>query len=207
MTLIEAQTKLKALGILVIQTSDASACLKITRQHASQVLARLAKTNIIFPIARGLWAFTEKADPLTFPEHLTAPFPAYISLQTALYYHGVISQIPDVVYAVSIARTRRYKNALGVISIHHMEPEFFFGFEVIGENQIKMACIEKALLDTLYFSPARSHLFQVLPEIELPENFNVKRAYDMIKKIPSVRLKTVVKNRLEAIFRGKDREL
>ena len=81
------QTKLKALKVPVIQTSDASACLRITRQHASQVLGRLAKANVVFPIARGLWAFTDSADSLTFPEYLTAPFPAYISLQTALYYH------------------------------------------------------------------------------------------------------------------------
>lgn len=205
MTLIEAQIKLKALRVPIVQTSDASACLNITRANASQVLGRLAKANVLFPIARGLWAFSENADPLTMPEYLTAPLPAYVSLQTALYYHGVISQIPDVVYAVSIARTRRYKNVLGVISIHHMEPEFFFGFEVVGENQIKIACIEKALLDTLYFAPARSHLFQFLPEVELPESFNVKHAYDMIKKIPSLRLKTVVKKRFEALLQSKNK--
>jgi predicted transcriptional regulator of viral defense system len=200
MSLLEMQTKLKTLGVPVIQTSDASACLKITRQHASQVLGRLAKVNVVFPLARGLFAFTDNADPLTFPEYLTAPCPAYISLQTALYYHGVLSQIPDVIYAVSIARTRQYKNKLGVISIHHMEPEFFFGFEVIGENQIKMACVEKALLDILYLSSARSHLFQSLPEVELPKNFDIVRAYDMIKKIPSLRLKTLVTRRLEVFL-------
>lgn len=203
MRLLDGFIKLKALGVPVIQTSDASACLNITRSNASKVLGRLAKANIVFPIARGLWAFSEKADPLTFPEHLTAPFPAYVSLQTALYYHGVISQIPEVVYAVSIARTRRYKNALGVISIHHMEPEFFFDFDVIGKNQIKMATLEKALLDTLYFAPARSLLFKALPEIELPENFNVKHAYETITKISSLRLRTIVKNRLEALLSRK----
>ena len=203
MSLLEMQTKLKALKVPVIQTSDASACLRITRQHASQALGRLAKANVVFPIARGLWAFTDSADSLTFPEYLTAPFPAYISLQTALYYHGVISQVPDVVYAVSIARTRRYKNQLGVISIHHMAPEFFFGFEVVGEHQIKIASVEKALLDILYLSPARSHLFQALPEVELSEIFDIIRTYDMIKKIPSLRLKTLVTKRLEVLLQHK----
>lgn len=199
MSLLEMQKKLQTLGVPVIQTSDAAACLKITRQHASQVLSRLAKVNVVFPIARGLFAFADKADSLTFPEYLTAPCPAYISLQTALYYHGIISQIPDVVYSVSIARTRRYKNQLGVISIHHMEPEFFFGFEVIGENQIKMASAEKALLDIFYLSPARSHLFKSLPEIELPEDFDIGCAHNMIKKIPSLRLRTLMQKRLAAL--------
>ncbi len=197
MGLIQMQTKLKNLNVPIIQTSDAALCLKITRTHASQVLSRLAKANVIFPVARGLWAFSDKIDPLVFPEYLTAPFPAYVSLQTALYYHGVISQIPDVVYAVSIARTRRYKNQENIISIHHMEPEFFFGFEIIGEHNIKMACVEKAVLDTLYFSAARSHLFRFLPEVELPENFDINLANEMINKISSSRLKTLVTKRFK----------
>jgi predicted transcriptional regulator of viral defense system len=197
MRLIEAQQKLKALKVPVLQTSDAAGCLKITRAHASQILVRLAKANIVFSIARGLWAFNEIVDPLLLPEHLTAPFPAYVSLQTALYYHGMISQIPAVVYGVSLARTRQYPTPIGDISIHHIEPPFFFGFEIVGTTNIKMACPEKALLDILYLSPARSLLFRALPELELGSKFNIPKALKMIDKIPSQRLKTLITKKLE----------
>lgn len=196
MTLIEAQMALMKLNSAIIQTSDASACLKVTRSHASKILERLAISGVVSSIARGLWVFNDKADLLTFPEYLTAPFPSYISLQTALYHHGMISQIPAVVYAVSLARTRQYHTPFGTVSIHHIDPGFFFGFDVVGKSNIKIASPEKALLDMLYFAQARSLLFRVSPEIELPENFNIPLVREMIKKIPSLRLKT----RVEAAF-------
>lgn len=200
MTLIEAQIKLKTLDYPILQTSDVSACLKISRAHASKILGRLAAAGIMVKAARGLWAFVDKTEPLMLPENLTAPLPSYVSLQTALYYHGMISQIPEVIYAVSLARTRKYKTPLGVISLHHIVPEFFFDFQVIGEHAIKIASPEKALLDILYLSPARSLLFQSLPELELQSNFNIPKALQMVEKIPSKRTRTLVKNRLEKIL-------
>lgn len=200
MKLIEAQMRLAALKLPVIQTSDASACLKITRPHASKILERLAKAGIVVPITRGLWAFAEKTDPLILPELLTAPFPSYVSLQTALFYHGMISQIPDVIYAVSLSRTRTIHTPIGVFSIHHINSDFFFGFEFMGSSDIKMAIPEKALLDTLYLTPARSLLFKALPELEIPETFDAEKAFSMILKIPSPRLQTLVKKKLEKIL-------
>jgi predicted transcriptional regulator of viral defense system len=35
------------------------------------------------------------------PELISAPWPAYVSLQSALHHHGVIEQIPSVIYAVT----------------------------------------------------------------------------------------------------------
>lgn len=200
MRLIDAQVQLLKLNLPVIQTSDAAICLNVTRQNASQILLRLAKTGVVTRIDRGLWAIIGKVEPLQLPEYLTAPFPAYISLQTALYYHGLISQIPQNIYAVSISRTRKIDTSLGTISIHRIEPEFFGGFEVVGAANIKMACQEKALLDILYLSTARSLLFKRLPEIEIPKNFNTRKCITMINKISSQRLKTIVTNSLEKIL-------
>lgn len=57
-------------------------------------------------------------------EYLTGPFPSYVSPQTALFYHEMISQIPHIIYAVSLARTRQYKTPLGNVSIHHLQPDW-----------------------------------------------------------------------------------
>jgi hypothetical protein len=139
-----------------------------------------------------LWAFKEKVEILALPEYLTKPFPSYVSLQSALYYHGMISQIPAITYAVSIGRTKKYKTPLGVVSIHHVNPHFFFGYKSIGKDIAKMASPEKALIDFFYLSPARSHLFKALPELELPQKFSTKKAYEIIDKIKSKRRKSLV---------------
>jgi len=65
----------------------------------------------------------------------------------------MISQIPEIVYAVSISRARLYKTSLGTFSIHHLDPGFFFGFQSVGRMGIKMASPEKALVDFVYLSP------------------------------------------------------
>jgi predicted transcriptional regulator of viral defense system len=196
MRLVDAQAKLLGLKQEVLQTSDAAACLGYTRTHASQILKRLSKAGFFIPLARGKWACQKTIDPLLLPEYLTAPAPSYISFQSALYYHGMISQIPDTIYAATLARTRQYKTPVARVSIHHMQPNFFFGFEMIRSSKIKMATPEKALLDVLYFSSARSRLFSSLPELEIPEGFKIKEVLKMIEKIPSLRKRSSIRKKL-----------
>ncbi|MES2272664.1 MAG: hypothetical protein V4487_00530 [Chlamydiota bacterium] len=197
MRLLDAQAKLLALKQDVLQTSDAAACLDTTIPHASQILRRLSKSGFFIPLARGKWACHATIDPLLLPEYLTAPAPSYISFQSALYYHGMISQIPDTIYAASLARTRQYKTPIASISIHHIQPNFFFGFEIAPKSKIKMATPEKALLDVLYLSSVRSFLFSALPELEIPRGFKSKEALKMIEKIPSPRMRTQVYKKLQ----------
>lgn len=201
MRLIDAQTKLLSLKQPVFQTSDAAICLNIRFEHASKVLERLAKSGFLIRLMRGKWAIAGQIDPLIIPEYLTAPFPSYISLQTALYYHGMISQIPSVIYAVSLSRTRRYETPMGVFSIHHLQPDFFFGFDMKTKMDIKIASAEKALLDILYLSPGRTRLFKTLPEFELTPTFKMKECLRMIKKIKSIRARTIVKTALRKIIK------
>lgn len=202
MTLIEALKSLLALKQPALQTQDVSACLKITTTHASKVLERLEKADMVKKVSRGKWMFSDVKDPLILPEFLTAPYPSYISLQTALYHHGMISQIPAATYAVSLARTRQHATPLGIISIHHIQVEFFFGFDVYKHTFIKMASPEKALLDVLYLAGTKSRLFKKLPEIEIPKKFNIDLAHKMINKIPTKR-RFIVKRSLDNLIESR----
>lgn len=197
MRLIDAEQQLLQLKRPVIQTRDASACLNISTPQANQILTKLSEAGRFIKLMRGRWATTPQIDPLILPEYLTLPFPSYISFQTALFYHGLISQIPHTIYAASLARTKKYSTPLGLISIHHIQPDFFFGFEM--KNEIKIATQEKALIDTFYLTAARSRLFSTLPEIELPNSFNLKIADALIEKIHSRQTRSLVAARLNAL--------
>ena len=87
------------------------------------------------------------------PEFLTAPFPADVSLQSALYLYGMVSQVPSVTHAVTLTRTRRFATPLGAVSLHHVKPAFFFGYEDAGRTGGRLATPEKALVDFLYRPP------------------------------------------------------
>ena len=202
MRLIDALTTLSVMQAPVFDTADAAARLGVDAARASTVLARLAAARHVLRLRRGVWAFGDRVDPLALPEYLTSPFPSYVSLQSALYLHGMIEQVPTVTYAVSLARTRRFTTPLGTVSIHHVDPGFFFGFEDAGASGGRLATPEKALVDFLYLAPARSKLFRALPELELPARFSVRRARAIVARIGSSSRRAMVSRALEDIMRG-----
>jgi predicted transcriptional regulator of viral defense system len=199
-TLLEARRRIHELGQPIVDTADVAARLGIERNYASKVLTRLRDSKELIQLQRGTWALPDKVDKLEIPEHLASPSPSYISLHSALFYRGLVSQIPAVTYAVTIGKTRRYETPLGAYSLHHLEPEFFFGFEPTGERSIKMASAEKALVDFLYLSPARSRLFAALPEVELPKDFRVQAAREMIERIGFEARRAHVSMQFEALL-------
>lgn len=150
---------------------------------------------------KGVWALAERPDPLALAEYVTAPYPSYLSLQTALYQHGMIEQIPSMIFVVSLARSARIDTGLGTYSVHHVQPAFFDGFESAPDSGVKLARPEKALVDFLYLSPTRGRLFAALPEIELPRGFRRSVAHQWLERIASRRLRTIVANRLDQVLR------
>jgi hypothetical protein len=196
----EALGLLRGLRVPAATTSDAAAVLRLSVPAASSTLRRLASSGLVTPIRRGLWAFAERPDPLALAEYVTAPYPSYVSLQTALYRRGMVSQIPSMIYLVSLARTGRIETAVGTYSVHHLPPELFGGFEYDPTSGVKLARPEKALFDFLYLSPTRSRLFANLPELELPRGFRRSEVRAWAKRITSARLRAIVLRKLEEVL-------
>jgi predicted transcriptional regulator of viral defense system len=193
------------MNIPAFHTSDAAAYLGTANAHASKLLARLADSGHLARLARGRWGFKDRIELFALPEYLTAPYPSYVSLQSALSYHGMISQIPSVLYAVSPARTSIHQTPLGTVSIHHVQPSFFFGYRPSVKSAGKIATPEKALIDFFYMSPGRTRLFRALPELELPEVFKVNEARKIIRRIHSVRRRNHTSRLFEGLLRTRAR--
>lgn len=203
MRLVDVHARLLKMGIPVFQTSDVAAYLGVGNAHASKLLARLAASGHLTKLGRGRWGFKDRIDLFALPEYLTSPYPSYVSLQSALYHHGMISQIPSVLYAVSLARTRTYRTPLGTVSVHHVDPSLFFGHQPAGKGLGKIAMPEKALIDFLYLSPARTRLFRALPELEFPGGFKVNEAREIIRRIRPVRRRNHVSRLFEELLRSR----
>ena len=169
MRLVDVLTTLGSMDARVFTTREAATRLRVPNAHASVLLARLAAAGHLVRLRRGVWAAPGGVDPLALPELLTAPFPAYVSLQSALYLHGMISQMPAVTYAVTLARTRRYATPLGVVSLHHVQPVVLLRLRGPGGAGARLATPEKALVDFLYLTPARSELFRALARTRVAE--------------------------------------
>ena len=195
----EALSRLRRLGKPLVTTAEASMHLGQTRSAASRALDRLAKAGLVRHLRHGLWSLEPDVDPLVLPEYLTTPLPAYVSFQSALRFHGMISQIPHVIYVASLAPTHKVSTSVGTYSIHRLAPSFFGGFETI-EKGVRIARPEKALLDTLYLTPARSRLFAHLPEVEIPASFDEKEAYRWLTKVSLGPRRLAMEQRLSAML-------
>ena len=109
---------------------------------------------------------------------------AYVSLISALHLHGLIEQIPLVIFAVTTGPTRVRKTSVGTYSYHRIHPRLFEGFDWYGKRQdFLVATPEKAVVDSFYLSSRRGKRFGSFPEIDLQARFSFKRAIEFAKRI------------------------
>ena len=128
---------------------------------------------------------------------------AYVSLYSALYYRGMIDQIPSQVFAISNGKTKMFHTPLANISIHSINSFLFTGYEIIGKNNILIAIPEKALFDTLYLMPAKSNLFKRLTELEIPDNFDFSLFKKWLKQVKNKSRRVMIEKSLEDILESR----
>lgn len=174
MNLNEALGKLKKMPTPVVRTNDAAASWGASPATASKMLERLAKAGHVRRLVRGIWLLDVSANSWSLHPYISDPSPSYLSLQTALFHHGMIEQIPSVVHVVTTAKSRKIDTAAGKYELHQVAPAFFAGFQPLNGGPAQMAAPEKALVDFLYFRPAKTRAFRSLPELELPKGFRKK---------------------------------
>ncbi|MCW5558780.1 MAG: hypothetical protein KIT22_13245 [Verrucomicrobiae bacterium] len=198
MNQVEALQKIQQLGVPAFETRDISALLRVTPANASVLLSRLASRGFVRHLARGRWASGASTHREHLVEPLATPSPAYVSLQSALFRHGLIEQVPEVIYAVTLGRTRRIKTPAGTVSFHRLPPQLFGGFEITRDGT-HLATAEKALFDLLYLSPTRSRLFVRLPEIDFPKSFRWIEVVRWTQLIAGISRRAFVEQKVKAL--------
>lgn len=195
----DAYADLLRLNRPVVETREAATRLGLSVPAASQQLRSLERSGIVRRLRRGLWLLQLDIEPFALPAYLTVPFPAYVSLWSALARHAMIEQVPRQVYVASLARTQQIPTSMGDFSIHHLAPELFGGYVQLDGGG-HLASPEKALFDTIYLLTPRGGEVR-LPELELPEDFDERRLDAWTQRIQRSRLRTMVSRRLTAALR------
>lgn len=196
----EAYAALLQLRRQAITTDEASTVLGIGKVGTIKALTRLAHDGLIFRVQRGLWALSDQLDPIALGLYLTAPYPSYVSLWTALNRHDMIDQVPRLTYLISLGRPRRVKTPIGTFSVHRISPPLFGGFQIEGE--IPIAEPEKSLFDTVYVLKTRRNRPLRLPEISFPPDFRVEKVEFWLSKIPSKTLRTRTDRQIRHLLRA-----
>jgi len=192
----DAYADLLRLGRPVVEITEAATRLGLSEKRTSGHLRTLEEAGLVRRVRPGLWSLRPEIEAFALPPYLTAPFPAYVSVWSALARHGMIEQIPRSVSVVSTGRSKRMRTKLGVYEIHHIVPELFDGFTGSDASGY-VATPEKALFDTVYMrAPAGGPLH--LPEIELPPAFEQTKLQAWLEQIERPRLRTLVSRRLDS---------
>lgn len=143
-------------GLRVFTTADFLTLSGMAPDAATHALGRLAAQDLLARIKRGVWVSRAFADinPYEAVPYLRAPWPAYVSLHSALADYGVVEDIPHVIYGVSSALPKRYKTPIGEFRIHHLPQHLIWGYEArrSGGGICPMAEPEKAFLDLVYLA-------------------------------------------------------
>lgn len=185
------------MGQPFVSTRDAAARLAMSTSATSQLLRRLTQDRLVAPVRRGLWALDANPDPLQLAGWITAPYPSYVSLWSALYAHRLLSQVPRDTYLVSLGRPRRIATRLGSIIVHQIAPRVFGGFAT--DQGISLASPTKAVFDFVYLSATHGVRFRHFPELNLARAYRAKEARQWAAKIPSSRVRSIVAERLAGI--------
>lgn len=189
---------LRAMGRPIVTTRDAAVRLGRTTSAASHLLRRMADAGAVVAVRRGLWAIEPGVDPMQLTPWVTAPYPSYVSLWSALHAHGMLTQVPRETHAVSLGRPRRVQTPLGILAVHQVAPEVFGGFEVRADS-VALATPAKAVFDIAYLSSTHGRRFRQLPELWLGRGYHGRDARAWVTRIASARLRTITLERLETI--------
>ena len=180
-------------------TRELAMISKSSLSNTTQKLNTLEKKGLVFKVARGIWAEVgnEKLSPYALIPFLLPKNRSYVSFISALHLYGIIEQIPQVITLASTIHTKTISTKIGTFIIHQILPAFFDGFDWYRKTgDFLIAEPEKALIDSLYLSTRKKKQFRYFPELYFPASFSFKKAARWAEKIPDLRIKSYVKNKL-----------
>lgn len=151
-------------GRPILRLSELMMLGELSRDAARKAVQRMTENGLL-----------SRLGPETYANGLNRPSieavacalrPAYVSLESAMFAHGFLSQAPLVTTCVTLGRPGRVLTELGEIVYHRIAVRLFAGFE--PADDFLLATPEKALLDFVYLRRRCSGL--ALPgELDLAE--------------------------------------
>lgn len=147
-SLYQIRDKAIASGRAVFSVQELSNLTGKKRAVATVYLSRFVKNKLAKRIKKGKITFID--DDFVIATQLVEP--SYVSLNSALIFHGIIKQVPRSIECVTTKNSLNYEK-LG-IRYHKIPEGLFFGYtrEQKGSSYVFVAEAEKALLDGLYLN-------------------------------------------------------
>jgi predicted transcriptional regulator of viral defense system len=150
---------LALVGELPVFSSGLLLAGNVSPQQVRLQLDRWVKSGRLLQLRRGVYAIAppwRKVEPHPFVVANALQRSSYVSLQSALSYHGVIPEHVPVVTSVGPGRPETLRNLLGTFRFQRLAPHLRFGYSRIEVKRGQLAFVagaEKALLDLVQLTP------------------------------------------------------
>lgn len=141
--------KLSSRGLSLFTISDFKKLFAIEKDNtAYKAIERMAKKGIFQKLTKKRYFFAlSSAADFELANFLYSP--SYISLETALSFHSIITQFPYQITSITPKKTKTINALNKDFAYFHIKQDLFFGCE--KQEKFLIAQPEKALLDYLYF--------------------------------------------------------
>jgi hypothetical protein len=143
---------------ITVEEFDYQALLDGLRKYnrpRDKITSLLRKGEVV-RVKKGIYVFGEKYRRRPFSREILANMiygPSYVSLETALYHHGLIPEGVEAVTSVTEGRGRRFFTPLGLFLYHEIPgkayPIGIDSVEIEPGRSFLMAVPEKALADKI----------------------------------------------------------
>lgn len=160
----------------------------------SSQLSRWVKSGRLVQLRRGIYALSEEyrsRPPHPFEIANLLVRPSYVSLESALAFHGLIPEAVFTTTSMTTARAGEHATSLGSFGYHHIAVTSFWGYtseRLLPAVEAFVARPEKALLDLIYLRPGgddpaflRSLRLGVAESIDLDELLVMAQRWDKPK--------------------------
>jgi len=121
-------------------------------------LTRWVKAGKLIQLRKGLYTLAQpyrKVAPHPFVIANAMKKASYVSLQSALAFHGMIPEHVPTVMSTTTQRPEKVDTPLGRFVFRHIKKDWFYGYKSIDLGQGQRAFVavpEKALLDLVYLT-------------------------------------------------------
>jgi len=138
-------------------------------------LSRWIKKGLLIRLRQGYYTFPEYKGKPDYPWYFANRIyrPSYISLHSALSFHGIIPESVIQITSVTSLKTAYFVNLFGEYSYKTIKKELMYGYvlKTMSDGRtLQIADPEKALFDLLYLYPEYSTTQDML-DLRLDEEY------------------------------------
>lgn len=130
---------------------------KVFPDFDARNLVNWQRKGYLTRLRNGFYAFASRTfteqDLFILANKLYAP--SYVSMETALNWHGIVPEGVYTIESVGTRKTSSFDTPLARFNYRKLKAELYFGYDLVQSNHgvFRMACLEKAVLDYLYLNP------------------------------------------------------